>query len=414
MFEGYGKLKQRRVMMIQQGARRNYIYARQLEAAGLLHSLVCDAAWPTGKVPLPVKLAERLVPRFAGPVARRNVRGIEPSRIQASLLPNAASFLKYLVSEEMAFALIDEVLATTFRKRSLKGVDVIVNYLGNGGSFLKYAKRRGVKIATDFISLPNYWEILATERSLWPGWEPEKTSASNNIVYQKRVSDLVSLSDVYLCPSKNVADALADIPGFDVSRVRTVPYGVSGVKLLAPRTQRGRVLLAASVASVTKGIPYLAQAARILKSRRPEVEIVVAGSASAAIRARPETCDLTFLGVLDRERMADEFAKADIFCLPSLAEGSATVIFEAMAFSIPIVTTASSGSVVKDGVEGYIVPERDGVAIANAIMRIVDDRGLRTAMSRSAMETAARYSDENCGTAFVSVIRELLQEIDAQ
>ena len=85
--------------------------------------------------------------------------------------------------------------------------------------------------------------------------------------------------------------------------------------------------------------------------------------------------------------MADEMARADIFCLPSLAEGSATSIFEAMANGLPVVTTLSSGSVVADGVEGFIVAERDGAAIADAVERIVGDRVLRDRMSQESRTT---------------------------
>ena len=53
----------RRVMLLQLGARRNYIYARHLEEAGLLHSLVCDAAWPAGRQSWVREAASRLVPR---------------------------------------------------------------------------------------------------------------------------------------------------------------------------------------------------------------------------------------------------------------------------------------------------------------------------------------------------------------
>ena len=105
--------------------------------------------------------------------------------------------------------------------------------------------------------------------------------------------------------------------------------------------------------------------------------------------------------------VAHAFARADVFCLPSLTEGSSSAIFEALAFGVPVVTTASSGSVVTDGVDGFIVPERDAEAIASAIRRIVEDRELRQRMSESAKATAARFSDEACGAEFIRVIREL-------
>jgi glycosyltransferase involved in cell wall biosynthesis len=205
-----------------------------------------------------------------------------------------------------------------------------------------------------------------------------------------------------------VARALADVPGFASERLRLAPYGISGVLLKPVRPTPGRVLFAGA-AGLRKGLPYLAAAARLLKARRPEIAVVVAGHASDLVRARPETRDLAFLGVLDREQMADEYARADVFCLPSLAEGSATSIFEAMANGLPAVTTPSSGSVVTDGVEGLIVPERDAEGLAGAIERVIADRGLREQMSAAAILTAKRYDDAACGARFIEVVEEALR-----
>ncbi len=398
----------RHVMLIQQGARRDYIYARQLEEAGLLHSLVCDAAWAEGTGQSLSRIAKRLAPSLAGPIERRTVHGVERQRIRSSIIPNAAAVIKLLTDRERAFDLIDEALALRLRARGLNGAKIIVNYLGNGGSFLDYAKRRGARIVTDFISNPAYWEVVQAEQARWPGWEPPTPIASNRDTYEKRIARLVGISDVYLCPSRTVAQNLALVPGFDAARVRVVPYGYSGVKPLPSRPRRGRVLLAGSAVSVAKGLPYLAEAARSLKARRLKVEFVVAGEVAHSARIRPETRDLVFLGILDRKRMAEEFASADIYCLPSLAEGSATSVFEAMANGLPIVTTASSGSMVKNDVEGFIIPERSGAAIARSIERLVTDRELRRGMSSAACAAADRYSAKACGEAFLSVIRELL------
>jgi glycosyltransferase involved in cell wall biosynthesis len=167
-------------------------------------------------------------------------------------------------------------------------------------------------------------------------------------------------------------------------------------------------VLFAGSANLRKGIPYLAEAARLIASRDPDFKFVVAGEVTETVRARPEAKFLQFLGPLNRERMAEEFARADVFCLPSLAEGSATVIFEALANSVPVVTTSLSGSVVADGIEGLIVPQRSGEAIADAVQRIVGNRKLRAQMSTAARLTAARYSDAACGARFIAVIREVL------
>lgn len=151
---------------------------------------------------------------------------------------------------------------------------------------------------------------------IWPGWGTDEVPQSIIDFYRARMARLVALSDLYLCPSQTVACGLADLPGFDPARLRLLPYGVSG-------------------AGLQKGISYLAQAAALLKARRPDIEIIVAGAVSPAVRRQPLTDNLTFLGYLDREHMVDEFARADLFCLPSLAEGSATSIYEALQTGSP-------------------------------------------------------------------------------
>ncbi|MEQ1697189.1 MAG: glycosyltransferase family 4 protein [Hyphomicrobiaceae bacterium] len=395
-----------RVMVIQQGARRNYTYARQLEAAGLLHSVVTDAAWPESGPGLAGRLAIGLVPRLSRTLGRRTVHGVPGVRLRASALPNLASLSRRIVHEERAYAIADEALALANRWRGLDGASIVVNYQGNGGSFLDYAKRKGAKIVTDFIITPKYLEIERDEQARWPEWEAHVTPQAVIDFYRRRVSHLVQISDVYLCPSQAVVRDLAELPGFVADRVRVLPYGVSGMALHQGVPVPGRVLFAGA-AGLRKGLPYLANAATVLKRVRPDVQIVVAGQVADTVRERPEVRDLTFLGVLDRQQMADEFARADVFCLPSLAEGSATSIFEALANGLPVVTTASSGSVVTDGVEGFIVPERDGERIAKAILAIVSDRAKRMSMSQAASATAQRYGDDACGEAFVAAIKDL-------
>jgi glycosyltransferase involved in cell wall biosynthesis len=393
-------------MLVQMGARRNYIYAQQLAAAGLLHSLVTDAAWPEPGLQGWKQWIARVL-HVESQIARRTVRNLPADRVFSRFLPNLATLAGAWMHSERRFAFVDEAFALDCRIRGPRGANIIVNYQGNGGSFLDYSKARGVRIVTDFIITPKCLDIEEAERRRWPGWDTESTPQPVLDFFRRRMDWLVRLSDLYLCPSETVARDLADLPGFDAARVRLVPYGSSGVLLCEPRPVPGRVLFVGA-AGLRKGLPYLAEAARILGQRRQDIAIAVAGHATAEVRARPETRGLTFLGMLDRMRMAETYASSDIFCLPSLAEGSATSVFEAMAHGLPVVTTSSSGSVVTDDVDGIIVPERDGAAIADAIERIVSDRDLRRRMSEAARATVDCYSDAACGRRFVEIINRMV------
>lgn len=396
----------RDTMMIQMGARRDYAYARQLEDAGLLHSLVTDAAWPSTDRTVP-RLVAALAPGRASAVRRRTVTGVAPQRLAASLLPNMMSLPWPGLAKERRYALADDLLGHVAARRADDKVAVVVNYFGNGGRFLARARAGGALIVTDFISHPDYWDIVAAERAARAGWEPDSGGDEDRAAYRARFARLVRMSDIYCCPSPAIARALEAFAGFDPARVRILPYGAPQVAEVQTNPVPGRVLFAASAVTVAKGIAYLAEAARLVQARFPHAEFIVAGAAPESLRARPELAALRFAGPLGASEMAAEYHRADLFCLPSLAEGSATVLFEAMARGIPCVTTAMSGSTITDGVDGRLVPERNGKAIADAVCALLEDRGLRQRIADAARVCARKFSYEACGRAFVEMIATL-------
>ena len=396
------------VMVIQMGARRNYIYAQQLEKAGLLHSLVTGLAWPSHRISAGARFLSRLSPRFAGAIARRSVAEVPPEKIKSSFLPQLVHRSLFFKDMEERFIAEDETLALLCKIRGIQGAKVVVNYIGNGGSFLEEAKRGGAKIATDFICMPTVLEIEEEEGRRWPGWGATSISHAARDLFKARIRRLLTISDIYLCPSLSVAGDLGTFAEFRPERVRLTPYGAGGFAspMVAPKP--GRVLFAGACLP-RKGLPYLGLAATLLRKSSTDIKIVAAGEVSPVVPKQPEVADITFLGKLDRIGMQAELAQADVFCLPSLTEGSSSAVFEALACGLPVVTTASSGSVVADGVDGFIVPERDPFALSDALRMIVEDRALRARMSQAALAKAEQYSDEACGAAFVAVMRELLE-----
>ena len=80
---------------------------------------------------------------------------------------------------------------------------------------------------------------------------------------------------------------------------------------------------------------------------------------------------VTLIDNLPHKEVFEQHANADIFLLPSLEEGVANVVLEAMALGTPVVTTNCGGmsEVIENGVNGYIVPLRNPNAMADAIVR---------------------------------------------
>lgn len=277
---------------------------------------------------------------------------------------------------------------------------------GSGEIFLNVARRQGALIVNEMFITPVAHLIEDAERVMFPEWGETRLSAAALRVVEEKVRRVIKLSDALFCPAPAVIEGLRHYEEFDESKAALVPYGssVSFRELETPRP--GRVLFAGTVC-LRKGAQYLGAASRLLKTKGSAIDVVAAG-VSDRVRALPSMNAVTFLGHLGRTEMDREFSEADVFVLPSLAEGSASVVFEAMAAGLPVVVTPGAGSVVTHGKEGFIVPERDPEALAAAIERIVSDRSLRESMSQASQETAALYDEKHWGDRLVEALSSVL------
>jgi glycosyltransferase involved in cell wall biosynthesis len=182
--------------------------------------------------------------------------------------------------------------------------------------------------------------------------------------------------------------------GGPVERCRIVPYGVDGVAASGARQGNGnlRVLFCGAV-GLRKGIPYLLDAAKQLPADRFHFRLV--GPVGLTERARAEVSGQAELfGAVPRPEMAAHYQWADVLVLPTLCEGSATVCYEALAAGLPVITTPNAGSVVRDGLDGFIVPIRDAKAIAEKLELLLSRRELLAEMSRNALQRASEFTLE--------------------
>jgi glycosyltransferase involved in cell wall biosynthesis len=319
------------------------------------------------------------------------------------------SGLKLLgVEEERRYRVEDWFLGLDAQRRGLAGANVVLNTCGNGGlRFLRWAKSRGLKIATDVVITPRVYEIMAEEHERWPDWEPAYDIRKAAGIYRKYTEAVVAVSDILLCPSDTVEDGLASVRGFDITKVVKVPYGLGTTRVL-PGSPIPKRILFSGHADLRKGLPYLAKAAQILRAEDSGFEIRVAGNASDIVRRQPDCAALTFLGHLSPKKMEEEFYFADVFCLPSLAEGMASVTLEALASGVPCVVTRAAGAPVTDGQEGLIVPERDYVSLAAALRTISNNRDLRARMSFAAAHRAREHTLDQVGDHLQAALIDLL------
>jgi glycosyltransferase involved in cell wall biosynthesis len=240
---------------------------------------------------------------------------------------------------------------------------------GGALEILSAAKRIG---ATTVLDVPSAHEYARREGTFRV---PETLTA--------RIRAEREAADWLFVPSEHVEACLVE-HGVEPERIVRIPYGVDPEEFTpTPRSSDGtfRVLFVGFVSEL-KGLRDLLVAWREMQLER--AELVIVGGADAAGRSLLREFEglHRWVGQVPRHEVKHLYAKSDVFVLPSRAEGSALAVYEAMATGLPVITTRQSGSIVRDGVHGYIVPSRDAAALADKITRLHADALGRRAMGQ--------------------------------
>jgi glycosyltransferase involved in cell wall biosynthesis len=152
-----------------------------------------------------------------------------------------------------------------------------------------------------------------------------------------------------------------------------------------------------------KGQSLLLHAVAELTARGINAEAVFVGSGPkrAELEALAERLGVseraTFLGAVGQDEIRSIYGSADVFCLPSMAEGLPVVLMEAMALELPVVTTRIMGipELVEDGSTGLLVaPGRVG-GVVEALERLLTDSDLRARLGRDGRRRVLAEFDVN-------------------
>jgi glycosyltransferase involved in cell wall biosynthesis/ribosomal protein S18 acetylase RimI-like enzyme len=167
-----------------------------------------------------------------------------------------------------------------------------------------------------------------------------------------------------------------------------------------------------------KGYRELFQAAQRIRSVRPDVWFLAAGDADpdkgdalAPDRLPGPTDGFVFAGW--RADVPEVLAAMDIFVLPSWREGVPRSAIEAAAMAKPLVVTDIRGcrEVVRDGIEGLLVPPRDPGRLAQALLRLVEEPALRDKLAGAARARAVeRFDERQVADRVVGAYRSLFVE----
>ncbi|WP_411826045.1 glycosyltransferase family 4 protein [Luteolibacter sp. AS25] len=336
--------------------------------------------------------------------------------------------LKSAVRHESGWASVDAIyrdldraFAKQLEKTSLGDKQNYVYCYEDGAlETFKVAKKLGITCVYD---LPiAYWEkgrsLMSEEAERLPQWAATLGGGiSDSVEKLERKTKELELADVIVGPGSFVMDSL---PSWASEKLRIVsPFGSpsapSSAEIEEAETERKRRVKAGEPLRVLfvgsmgqrKGLGDLFSAVK--KLNRKDLELVVMGSPQESMEFyRNEFSSFTYEAGRSHPEVLKLMRSCDVFCLPSIVEGRALVMQEAMSQGLPLIVTPHTGGedLIIEGETGFLVPIRSADLIAEKISWFADNRGEVPQMSSYARHHAARYTWEAYGEAVVSGILE--------
>ncbi len=216
-------------------------------------------------------------------------------------------------------------------------------------------------------------------------------------------------ADLVIADAQDLASAIGKF-GIDADRIRVIPFGVDVAKFaprksLEFRRQLGLVhkLIIVSTRSLSPlyGVEYLIDASPHVISKSPNAHFLIVGKGPLEIELRSRAKSLgveqsfTFLGHLPHERIPEILQTADIYVSTSLTDSTSVSLLEAMSCGVPSIVTNLPGNLewIRDYENGIIIPPEDGQALADAIIKLLQDVELRQRLGSAARKTIQERAD---------------------
>jgi glycosyltransferase involved in cell wall biosynthesis len=271
--------------------------------------------------------------------------------------------------------------------RRLPDCDVFIGHDGAGLATGREAKRRGsIYVADTGTTHVSFRDATLRREFALYGTDYK----IDNEPLRRRVVEEYEAADAIFVPSTFVKQTFVE-QGVPAAKLYRVPYGVRAAhfhKVSQPAEDAFRVLFVGAL-SIRKGARYLFEAFRDFP--HPRKELTVIGPVEDEVRplmAALSDLNVRLLGVVPNCELKRFYSASHAFVLPSVEEGLAMVMAEAMACGCPVVASVNTGAadLFSHGREGFIVSARDSRAICDCLVRMADEPDLRKTMSAAAIE----------------------------
>jgi len=395
-----------KVIVCQHGSRHRYAIARILEKNCRLAALYTDSSAASLLGRLAAMISPAMKNNSLTRLCHRKTEGVPIPKIYSSdvvvFRELAAKICGRTVSEEEHWG---QWLSVPMIRWGVPPGSIIYNMYCENLDFIRHARTiAGVKIITDMYIYPLQSSYLA-------GFDEKNKLPLTGIdsIPPEVLHEVCHLSDFILCPSAFVAQGVRLLAPDCIDKIRICPYGSSIQRdpLMAQKVQRGRFFWAGRN-WFRKGLFLLADAANDLKERYPDMEFRAAGLTIDDVPDPLRYRNINFLGNLNKQQMHEEFQAADAFVFPTLCEGMAGVVIEAIASGCPVITSRQAGvDGIRPGETGFLMEAGDCQGLIQTMEKLYLDRSLRQRVAANSVAAVDFYSEEAWGQRLNVILSEI-------
>jgi glycosyltransferase involved in cell wall biosynthesis len=243
-------------------------------------------------------------------------------------------------------------------------------------------------------------KLLLQEQKLEPTFSDSLNLALHNSlpsILKNRLDTEIEMADHILVGSSFVRDSFLS-EGVAAEKLEVIPYGAD-LSLFSKKDESDlhkdqkefKVLFVGQITQ-RKGISYLLRAYQKFKTSKTSLILVgnIVGKSEGLLPYRKL---FQHIGHVSQSELKNIYQQSDVFVFPSLIEGMPLVVLEAMACGLPVIVTPNGpGDIVRDGLDGYVVPMRDVDAIIDRLNILKNNPELRLTMGMNARKRSVQFS----------------------
>ncbi|MCX5578609.1 glycosyltransferase family 4 protein [Kaistia terrae] len=401
-----------RISVVQDGSRLHYGLPLGLKLAGILGTVHTD--WfvrPGSLEAMAVDWFARMGGATGRRLADRRCAGLDDSRVVASgWVGLLARFLEGRgETPEAIFVRRSQAIASQVMADGWRDANGLAGFVRNIDPALCEAARcQGLAVVLDQMIAPIDVQVHeeARQAELWPNWQSSRDRGADIMRRIERQS--WDAASHITCASDYVRDGLIGT-GVARERISVIPYpvDVGAFPFSDRRDRKGPVVVGfVGAISLRKGAPAFFEIAKRFDPAKVRFVMVGPITAAPALVERHRGA-VEVIGSVPRTQVRQWLERFDLFLFPSVCEGSAGAVMEAMSTGLPVVTTPNSGTPVRDGEEGYVLGCEDLAGMARRVDQLVRDQDLRLRMGAAAHDQVQALTVLRYGQAWHDLLRRV-------